>query len=154
MPKGQPSANDVAMYILEKLGSMSTMKLQKLVYYSAAYSAAWLDRPLFSDRIEAWAYGPVVRSVYQLHRRRYSVDAERFRESAERFDLEPSSANLRKADIMVVDSVLNAFGELSGLELSDKTHQEAPWKDASESGWNRPITFETLKSFYSSGDLD
>ena len=32
---------DVAAYILEKIGSMTTMKLQKLVYYSQAWSLVW-----------------------------------------------------------------------------------------------------------------
>lgn len=148
MRKRQPTAYDVAAYILERLGSISTMKLQKLVYYSAAYSAAWLDRPLFSERIEAWDYGPVVRGLYQTHRRRYSIDLEEFSRSATSLGEDPSPARLRAADRMVIDSVLDAYGELSGLELSEKTHAEAPWENASEKGWNQEITFEVLKDFY------
>ena len=34
---------DVANYILNKQGSMSAMKLQKLVYYSQAWSLVWDD---------------------------------------------------------------------------------------------------------------
>lgn len=34
---------DVAKYILEKQGRMSTWKLQKLCYYSQAWSLAWTD---------------------------------------------------------------------------------------------------------------
>ena len=32
------NVNDVAVYILEKSNTMSTMKLQKLVYYCQAWS--------------------------------------------------------------------------------------------------------------------
>lgn len=40
---------DTAKYILEKSGSMSTMKLQKLCYYSQAWSLVWDDSPLFEE---------------------------------------------------------------------------------------------------------
>ena len=49
---------DVAAYILEQKGSMTTMKLQKLVYYSQAWSLVWDEKPLFEEAIEAWANGP------------------------------------------------------------------------------------------------
>ncbi len=37
---------DVAAYILENTGSISTMKLQKLCYYSQAWSLVWDDKPI------------------------------------------------------------------------------------------------------------
>lgn len=35
---------NVAKYILSRLGPMSAMKLQKLVYYSQAWSLVWDER--------------------------------------------------------------------------------------------------------------
>ena len=66
--------HDVASYILNKEGPMTTMKLQKLVYYSQAWSLVWDEKPLFFERIEAWASGPVVPALFQRHRRVYMVD--------------------------------------------------------------------------------
>lgn len=43
------SVFDTAKYILEKCGTMSTMKLQKLCYYSQAWSLVWDDAPLFDE---------------------------------------------------------------------------------------------------------
>ena len=40
------------------------MKLQKLLYYSQAWWLAGMDSDLFSDDIEAWPWGPVVRDIY------------------------------------------------------------------------------------------
>jgi uncharacterized phage-associated protein len=57
------NVRDVAQYILEQQGQMTTWKLQKLVYYAQAWSLVWDERPLFDDRIEAWANGPVIRSL-------------------------------------------------------------------------------------------
>lgn len=46
---------DVAAYVLDKLGVMTTMKLEKLCYYSQAWSLVWDERRLFPERFEAWA---------------------------------------------------------------------------------------------------
>ena len=44
---------DVAAYILECLGSVSTMKLQKLTFYSQAYYLVEHGTPLFPEEFEA-----------------------------------------------------------------------------------------------------
>ena len=59
---------DTAKYILEKLGEMSTMKLQKLCYYAQAWSLVWDDAPLFDEEFEAWANGPVCPELF------YTID--------------------------------------------------------------------------------
>ena len=38
---------DVARYALGSVGQVTSMKLQKLVYYSQTWSPAWDDVPLF-----------------------------------------------------------------------------------------------------------
>ena len=66
---------DVAKYILRqqkktnKETLITTWKLQKLVYYSQAWATVWDDEPIFKNDIEAWANGPVVRALYNFHKR-------------------------------------------------------------------------------------
>ena len=67
------TAHDVTAYILAKRGRTPAIKLHKLLYYSPAWSLVWDDRPIFKDRIEAWANGPVVPSVHRTHSRSYFV---------------------------------------------------------------------------------
>ncbi len=64
---------DVAEYILQKLGPMPTWKLQKLVYYCQAWHIVWEDEVLFDEPVEAWANGPVVRKLYNRHRGQFRV---------------------------------------------------------------------------------
>ena len=68
------SALDVAAYILKRAGAMSTMKLQKLVYYSQAWSLVWDEEALFKDKICAWANGPVVPALFAAHKGKYRVE--------------------------------------------------------------------------------
>ena len=63
----------VAEHVLKRLGSSSTMKLQKIVYYSQAYHLVRYGQPLFSERIEAWRNGPVVRDLYDLHAHEFVI---------------------------------------------------------------------------------
>lgn len=65
---------DIASYILNKYGSLTTMKLQKLAYYSQAQSLVATGRPLFDDDFQAWMNGPVVPSLFRLHKGRFFVD--------------------------------------------------------------------------------
>lgn len=116
------SVHDVASYILHKQGSLSTWKLQKLAYYSQAWSLVWDEKPLFDAQIQAWADGPVIPELYRLHRGKYSVS--RWPEG--------SGARLTKAEKETIDGVLASYGQLSGRQLSLITHNEAPWKDARE----------------------
>lgn len=64
---------DVAEYILARQGPMSAMKLQRLCYYSQGWHLAWEGEPLFPERIEAWANGPVIPALYGLHRGMFTV---------------------------------------------------------------------------------
>ena len=52
------SAHDVARYIVRQLAPLSTIKLQKLVYYSQAWHLVWEDAPLFDERVEAGKMAP------------------------------------------------------------------------------------------------
>ncbi|HSX11345.1 MAG TPA: type II toxin-antitoxin system antitoxin SocA domain-containing protein, partial [Chlamydiales bacterium] len=64
------SVLDVAAYILEKQPKnepITAWKLQKLVYYCQAWSLVWDEKPLFKEKILAWANGPVVKELYLRH---------------------------------------------------------------------------------------
>lgn len=143
------SVHDVAKYILDQRGAMTTWKLQKLVYYSQAWHLVWKEDALFQDRIEAWANGPVVPALYNNHRRKFKVttwskgDAER----------------LGDAEKKTIDRVLDAYGELSGHQLSQLTHNEGPWLEArsgltpTEISTNQ-ISLESMQAFYLAVDAD
>lgn len=64
---------DVAAYILKRAGPMTAWKLQKLVYYSQAWSLVWDERPMFQEPIQAWANGPVCPALYNKHRGHFMV---------------------------------------------------------------------------------
>jgi uncharacterized phage-associated protein len=141
------NVHDVAAYILVKLGQMSTMRLQKLIYYAQAWHLVWAEEPLFNERIEAWANGPVVPALFRAHRGRFSV--------ADWPQGHP--ANLDKAQTGTVDAVIDTYGHLDGRQLSYLTHEEQPWRDARRGlgptdTSHAEITPESMHMYYSAVD--
>ena len=110
---------DVARYILDQCGEMTTMKLQKLCYYSQVWNSYLLKTKLFKEEIQAWSYGPVSYDLFELHRGKYQVVPEA---------IQPVSPHLISKDsYKIIDEVLKAYGKLSGSQLSDLSHSESPW---------------------------
>jgi uncharacterized phage-associated protein len=138
------SAKDVAGYILGKMGSMTTMKLQKLLYYCQACSLVWDEKPLFHEQVEAWANGPVVRELFNEHRNMFTID---------KAPGDPSKLSAIQKE--TIDSVLSYYGDKPSQWLSDLTHIEDPWKNA-RAGLapgersNRVISHASMMEYYSS----
>lgn len=143
--KLQPSVFDVAEYILRKIGKITTMKLQKLVYYSQAWSLVWDETILFVEPIEAWKNGPVVRDLFYYHQGQYEIESV------------PIGNPKLLSDIQreTIDSVVNYYGKHSSQWLSDLTHYELPWKKTREGlkeniRGNQEIKLDLISDYYSS----
>lgn len=134
-----PSAIDTAQYILEQRGPMTTMKLQKLVYYSQAWSIVWNDDRLFPERIEAWRNGPVVRELWEATRGQFRVS-----------NVPGDSGNVQSHQRDTIALVLEFYGDKDAQWLSDLTHMEAPWAEAYAQGQNTEISLESMAEYYSS----
>jgi uncharacterized phage-associated protein len=135
---------DVAKYILLSTGEVSTMKLQKMVYYAQAWSLVWDETPLFDDHIEAWANGPVVPALYSAHKGMFFI------KNLPHGD----DKKLKEEQIDTINKVLETLSPKSAKWLIDLTHMESPWIDArsglspSDRG-NSTITHEAIFDYYS-----
>ena len=137
---------DVAKYILDSVGGkISTMKLQKLCYYSQAWTLVWDNRPLFGEEFEAWINGPVCRELFNVHKGYFSVNS----------DIIPDKKLTKKlttAQTSNIDRVIDFYGDKTGGWLSELTHKEDPWKNvwSLSNTKNVIITKESMKNYYSS----
>jgi len=136
---------DVVKYILSEKKPITAMKLQKLVYYCQAWSLVWDEKPLFKEKIEAWANGPVVRELYKWHRGMYEIN------TINKGDLN----KLLDYQIETIEAVLKFYGDKSPQWLSDLTHMEKPWREAREGlsdgeRGNREITLASMEEYYTS----
>jgi len=124
---------------------MPAMKLQKLVYYSQAWSLVWDEAALFDEEIQAWANGPVVRTLYDVHKGLFTVKSLPI----------GNSAALTATERETIDSVLEFYGHRNSQWLSDLSHQESPWQDARANvpagePSSAPITHAAMAEYYGS----
>lgn len=139
------SVVDVATYILERTDTITTMKLQKLAFYSQAQHLAQYGVQLFPEDFQAWRAGPVVPELYALHRGKFLIRPG---------ELEGGdSSTLTDHERSVIDNVCAAMGHATGAELSERTHRESPWLDARDG--RKPsepsdtvITQDAMRSYY------
>ena len=88
-PSPSPKLIAVAEYILEREGAISTMKLQKLLYFAQGWSLAITNEPLFEDDFEAWSSGPVLPALVALHRGEYTVGPGFFTQKLRELNVAP-----------------------------------------------------------------
>ncbi len=137
----------VAYQVLSKTGSITTMKLQRLVFYCQALYLVRYKIPLFNDEIQSWSNGPVIPEPFNAHRGRYMVNSRQLGSARSILQL-----NAQEED--VVDTVVSKLGSLSGEQLREKTHREDPWKNAHK-GYGEgekcgePITIDAMLNYYS-----
>lgn len=141
---------DVAAFILRKCGPMSAMKLQKLVYYCQAWSLVWDGKPMFSEDIEAWANGPVVRKLYNAHRGCFKVTA-----STHDSIKDACPEQLDADSVETIEQVLKFYGQKDAQWLSELTHKELPWieargRQADGEYSDAVITHASMEEYYSS----
>ena len=113
------SVHDVTGYILDDR-TMTGLKLQKLLYYSQAWSLVWDGEPLFEEKIEAWPSGPVVREVYCGY---FEVGSPWPGANTKR---------LSTPQRETIDRVLDSYGSKPSRLLKDLARHEKPWQIARE----------------------
>lgn len=115
------SVFDVARYVLNHAGDMTTMKLQKLVYYCQAWSLAWDGVPLFDEEFQAWANGPVCQELFATHKGLFWLSAD-FYDKHEPYPF-------TQTQIETMNAVLEGYADKEPQWLSELTHKERPWRE-------------------------
>jgi uncharacterized phage-associated protein len=124
----------LANYILESIGKMSHLKLQKLLYFIEGYHLAYFSTNLIDDDFEAWVHGPVSRKIYNELKDK-SVIYSDITYIAEQDAPTPSimlSRLLTSDQVDLINEVLGLYGNETGFTLESITHQQTPWIKARE----------------------
>ena len=143
----------LAAYILKKHGSMSHLKLQKLVFYVQAYHLAYFNADLISDEFEAWVHGPVSRKLYESLNTENALYSDVFYEEKNDSPDTIFNESLTNDQLQLIDDVLEELSPLTTLQLENMVHSEMPWKTARE-GYSTVdkchviIEKEIIRTFY------
>ena len=145
--KGYPS-KDVAQYIIRECASkgyndsLTPMQVLKLVYLAHGWVLGVLGRPLINEQVEAWTYGPVVPSLYRTMRCNGSKPVDHIDNA--------SDIQLEEKERELVSQVCEHYGPMTGIKLSQLTHQKkSPWDIVwSEYGRSAVIPNDIIEEHY------
>lgn len=132
----------IADYILTKANpevgeTITNLKLQKLLYYVQGFHLAIKGEKLFSNKVYAWNYGPVVVDVYHEFKE-YGANPLPVPNN---FDYDSIPEEVQD----LIDEVWDVYGQYSALKLMNLTHEESPWKDTNQSD---VISDEKMKAYF------
>ena len=113
-------ATDISSFFITK--GVTPLKLQKLLFYSQVWYFIKHGKLLFDDEIEAWVLGPVVYNVW---------DKFRFIRRGDVINRRHIQKEITDSQVVNhLNEIWGIYGEYTGLELVDLTHDEKLWIDA------------------------
>ncbi|MEB1529858.1 Panacea domain-containing protein [Xanthomonas sp. WHRI 7945] len=141
------SPSTVANYFLEKASqegrALTPMQLIKLVYIAHGWHLGYMGQPLINEQVQAWKYGPVIKSLYDRVRQ-FGSGAVQGLLSFSPFPwqvetkVDATAANL-------LDSVWKSYAGFSGVQLSAMTHMDnTPWSIAWHQQGGRNMNFAPI----------
>ena len=118
------NAIEIAKYMVNKCTHencpISNLQLQTMLYFLQGESYKSREQPLFTNRIEAWPYGPVVPDVYYLYSASDAVPIYMFYENAD--------ANIDLQDQQWINPLIERYSNMDVWDLIDLSHTDgAPW---------------------------
>ncbi|MDR0406103.1 MAG: DUF4065 domain-containing protein [Clostridiales bacterium] len=123
-------ANNVLHKAFRDHEKITPMKLQKLLYFIYREYLIATQIPLFSERFQAWQYGPVLGAVYTHFKRYHSHGIKKYYEDSEGNVYlvdEDCDEHLKRA----LNLVWGKYHDWNGIELSELTHKEGTaWYNA------------------------
>jgi uncharacterized phage-associated protein len=116
-------ANEFLRLAEEDGRALTPLQIIKLVYIAHGWMLALYQRPLITDRIEAWKYGPVIPHLYH-DVKGYGAGSITGRLR----DAFPQSKPLDPQETNLIRQVYNIYGRKNGVQLSELTHRSGtPW---------------------------
>ena len=148
MAKSPIDATAVANWFLHAIDrdagdTITHLKLQKLLYFAQAWFLANNGKPLFSEDFQAWAHGPVLRSIF-----------DQYKDASWQPIAAPAVESKLPADVQqYLAEVFEVYGKYSAKHLERLTHDHKPWKAARdglppEARCERIIPKQAMRDFY------
>jgi len=104
---------------------LTPLKLVKLVYIAHGWYYALSNKALINEGVFAWAYGPVIESVYHKFKKHGKNQIP-----SQEYDPLTSMVSIDDEDKQFLDKVWQVYQNYNGLQLSTLTHMvDTPWHE-------------------------
>ena len=117
------SITDVAAFILNRTGTITTMQLHKLAFYAQAeHLVKHQGAPLFPEDFYAWRSGPVCPLLFILHRNKFLIHPGELPQG------DPDRLSDEEKNLII--RICTLMGDMTGAELGERVRSEDPYLDA------------------------
>lgn len=137
-------ANYVIEYSNKRKYPINNLRLQKLLYFINARSLVETGKPIFSESIQKWKYGPVVPEVYHEYKQygAFNIDSDDmvttlfcFDSDKNPFDdetdlevLEYTTDSCSSVEKQIIEATIDTLSRYGVFALVDETHAHSLWK--------------------------
>jgi uncharacterized phage-associated protein len=146
------TAQIAAFFIRKEGGCLNILKLVKLLYLADREAMDKYDFPLTGDHFVSMPHGPVLSGTYDLINgasgpdstwEQWISDRENHNVSLKEEQTDTALDELSRAEVSVLESVYQQFGQMSQWDLVKYTHDNCPeWRDPN--GSSIPISYEDV----------
>lgn len=131
---------------------LTQLQLMKMTYIAHGYSLSTFDRPLVSEEAQAWAYGPVFKSLYQATKKFGRAPVQEVDASQEEKDSGLQDLTCDPDEMRLIEIIYNNYKKFHGYQLVDMTHRpDTPWNRIARVSIvdpNAPIPNDLIKAYY------
>ena len=135
-------ANKLIEVGVNELEPFTPLQIIKLVYICHGWMLGLYEQKLIKQSVYAWRYGPVVPDIY------HALKQNRMNGVTERLSVK--SANFNEYESDIIKQVIDVYGNLTGIQLSQITHAEGtPWYQVwTKHGINSRIPNKLIQRHY------
>jgi uncharacterized phage-associated protein len=135
-------ANRFIQLAREQGRPLTPMQINKLTYIAHGWVLALCQRPLLSQHVLAWRYGPVLPDIYHA--------LKRYRDQPVTSEIVVPSETMGAQEEHIIKEVSRVYGGYNGVVLSHITHQPGtPWTITwQERGQNAIISNDLIAAHY------
>lgn len=136
---------DAARFIIDRFGEITKWKLQKLVYFCQAWSLVWDDKPLFQEKLLAYAAGPFSPELEASFGKSIVLTNFNYKHG--------DSSKLSEENIKTINAVIIGYGQCDSEKLGRIARSHNPWIEArlevpDFEKSNNEVTQESIADFY------
>lgn len=140
------NALDIASYLVVSAdeidyNSISTIKMQSLLYFCQAYFLMKKGQPCFGDDIIATKNGPMVKHVWNQFKK---FGAGNIPKSYISYNLRRNP--IEKFDEHLLNDILYKFDDWFATQMLDIIFDQKPFKDALKR--NKPVSIKHMKKYF------
>ena len=142
------NAKQIVSYILHRAEQLDPLQINKIAFFCHGWSVGVNRKPLISETIEAWRWGPVIPSIYQTFRMFGELPVT-YNVFLKLENVNATSIDFSKEETAIMDPVIDYYSQYVGGVLIGITHEDgSPWQQCWVEGMNNPIPNNLIEEYY------